>query len=212
MSKENSKLILITGVNGIVGSAVSNKFKSAGWKVIGVDKKSEQEFKEGQFMDAYMTCDLRSRANFNAVVNEIEKDYGVIEALFTSPEGLIGESFEKTDIKTWKESLDTWLRESINACAAVAPSMVKRKSGRIIVLSPDYSQTDSGYILDATAAGTLHGFVKSFGVELAEHNVMINALFANVPYDLDAITSTARYFAERDDYVTAQVISVAGQE
>ncbi len=206
------KWILITGVDGNVGSFVAQKFKSLGWKVVGLDIKLEHELEKAKFIDAYISCDVRDRSNFNGIVHQIETTYGDIEVLFTAAGISIDQNFEDTSIETWKDCLNTWLGGSINACAAVAPLMVKRKRGRIVILSPDYSKTKSGHILDATAAGTLHGFAKSFGVEIAQDNVMINVLSANVPFDLDAIASTVRYLAEKGDYVTAQVISVRGEE
>jgi len=210
--KTIEKVILITGADGKAGSAAAQKFKSNGWKVVGIDIKKECSIDHAAFLDDFICCDVRDRSNMIESVRIIEEKHGAIEALFTAAGVELNERFENTSPIEWKNVLDTCLAGTANACAAVAPHMVERKNGRIVVLSPDYGKTESGHILDATAAGTLHGFIKSFGVELAKNEVMANAIFANVPFDLDGLASTVMFLAERGDYITAQVISIRGEE
>lgn len=223
--------ILITGIDGEVGNAVSENFKALGWKIFGVDIKLEEELKKAKVLDGYFCCDVTNRANLFEIVKKIEQEQGPINALFTAAQPRIdctietqcscqeartnkqySDGFLDTSIEVWKEILDVWLKGTVNACAVVGPYMVKRKSGRIIILTPDYSKTDGDHVLDATAAGTLHGFIKSFGIEVAEDNVTVNGIFANVPFDLEAIAETASYLAAVGDYVSAQLISVRGKE
>ena len=64
--------------------------------------------------------------------------------------------------------------------------------------------------MNAAAARTLYGFAKSFGVEVAASNVMVNALSPNLPFDMDAITAMIYYLADKDNYTTAQVVSITG--
>ena len=66
-------------------------------------------------------------------------------------------------------------------------------------------------ILNAAAAGTLHGFAKSLGVELAPSNVLVNAVFAGVPFDLEGIAETVYFLADKDSYTAAQVVSICGK-
>lgn len=90
--------------------------------------------------------------------------------------------------------------------------MAENKEGKIILLSSDYSQEKGDHILNATAANALHGFGKSFGVEMAPANVLVNVLFANTPFDLDKVAGTVLFLADKDTYTSAQVVSITGKQ
>ena len=141
--------------------------------------------------------------------------YGEIDALFCAT-GFEADrqcgDFLETPVGQWQKCLDGWLGSSVNACFAVAPGMAARKEGRIMILAPDYSKASKGNVLTATGAGTLHGFAKSFGVEMAKDNVLVNCIWPNVPYDEEAIASSVHFLAESGNYVSAQVISLKGRE
>ena len=61
------------------------------------------------------------------------------------------------------------------------------------------------------ACGALHGFIKSFGAEVAADKVCVNGLYAGLPFDLEAINAMCAYLLEEGDYVSAQLISIAGK-
>ena len=119
--------------------------------------------------------------------------------------------FEKTPTIFWQQLLDTILGGSANLCRAAAPYMVKRKHGKIILLCADYNYADGDNVMNAAAFGTLHGFAKSFGTEMAPENVLVNVLSANVPFEADIIAETVFYLADKDTYTSAQVVSVSGK-
>ena len=81
-----------------------------------------------------------------------------------------------------------------------------------MILSPDFSKINEENILNATGAGTLHGFAKSFGVEVAKDNVLVNCIYANLPFDNEAIAANVQFLADSGNYVSAQVISVRGKD
>lgn len=203
---QNKKTILITGSEGKVGSYVAKKFKEYGWNVAGIDILDNNS-KSGS--DIYVKCDVRSINDIIEAVKKIEAQFQV-DALFTAAGTEIKTGFEETKMEDWKNLLNTVLGGTSNACAAVAPYMVERKYGKIILLSPDYKWVKEDCVMNATAAGTLYGFAKSFGVEVAASNVMVNALSPNLPFDMDAMVAMIYYLADKDNYTTAQVISIAG--
>ena len=188
--------LLITGAKSKVGIAVANEFKNAGWNVIEFGEKNN--------------VDIANRDDVKKEIALIEKGGTCIDAVFHISTKQVDTKFEDTPIEEWQELLHNWLGGTANICSAVAPYMIKRKEGKIMIFSPDYSAVKGDCILNATASGTLHGFVKSFGVEVAPHNVLVNALWAGQPFDLSSIASTAYYFATIDTYTTAQVVSIKG--
>ncbi len=213
MELNNERVVLIAGVENRVGTAVAKKLKDAGWKVIGIDVLPKANLAKD--LDEYFPLDMTDRKRFKESVNVMEKTYGEIHTLFCATgfeENRQCGDFLGTPVEQWQKCLDGWLGSSINACAAVAPNMVKRKEGRIMILSPDYSRVNNENIFMAVGAGTLHGFAKSFGVEMAKDNVLVNCIWPNAPFDEDAIAAAVQFLADSGNYVAAQVISIKGWE
>lgn len=207
------KTALIAGAENPIGADVAEKLKASGWRVIGIDSIHESGLTGT--LDEYVLFDMTDRKKFKEFVGGLESRYERIDLLFCAT-GFEADrqcgSFLETPIEQWQKCLNGWLSSSINACAAVAPAMVKRKEGRIAILSPDYSKVTEENILTATGAGTLHGFAKSFGTEMAKENVLVNCIWPSVPYDEEAIAATVHFLAESGNYISAQVISLKGRE
>ncbi|NLP31151.1 MAG: SDR family oxidoreductase [Clostridiales bacterium] len=211
MMNNSEKLALIAGAANELGTSVATKLKDSGWRVIGIDAVAESK----DLFDEFYSFDMTVRDKFVDVVEEIADTYGSIKALFCATgfeRDRQSRGFLDTPITQWEKTLDGWLKSSINACFAVGKKMVSNKEGRIMIVSPDYSKAEGDKILMATGAGTLHGFAKSLGVELAKDNVLVNCVYANIPFDYDAIASTAHFLSESANYVSGQVISIRGIE
>lgn len=204
---KSNKVIVITGSEGRVGSYVSSRFSEEGWTVAGLDIKEKNE----SSIHTHYVCDVRDYKAVEKTIQKIKESHGEIAVLFTAAGVGITQEFEETDIQEWVDVIETILGGTANLCQAVAPGMVEKKDGKIIILSPDYGWVEKESIMDATAAGTLHGFAKSFGLEVAESSVMVNALSPNIPFSLKDTADMVYFLAEEDYYTTAQVISINGQ-
>jgi 2-deoxy-D-gluconate 3-dehydrogenase len=83
-----------------------------------------------------------------------------------------------------RESADTWditVETNLNACFLLsqlaARSMVNRKRGKIINLASLYSYFGSGLVPAYSAAkGAIVQLTKSMAIELAPHNIQVNAI------------------------------------
>lgn len=200
-----TKTILIAGCDGKVGKAAAELFATRGWIVIGIDQKEKTE----AMVNQYFTVDVKNAHDIDIAIQKIEQE-NTIDVLFNSAGYEINEDFETVSYDEWNDLLDTILGGSANLCRSVAPKMAKRQNGKIILLSSDYSKEPGDDVMNAVAASTLHGFGKSFGVEMAADNVLVNVLFANTPFDLEKVVETAYYLADKDTYTAAQVVSVSG--
>ena len=206
---KSKKYILIAGCCGNVGGQTAAKFKENGWGVVGLDIKDDCACSCS--CDEYYKCDITDAEAVLNIVKDVDEKYQ-LDAMFNAAGYEIKSDFEETDISEWKKLLDTILGGAANLCNAVGPCMVGRNDGKIILLSPDYSKDPKDQVMNASASGSLHGFAKSFGVEVAPNNVLVNVLFANTPFDMTAVVDTAFYLADKDTYTSAQVVSVTGQE
>lgn len=200
-----NKTILIAGCDGMLGKAAAEVFSMRGWIVIGIDQKEKTEAKVNQ----YYAVDVKKEQDLDTVIREIEQE-SAIDALFNVAGYEVNKDFETVSYDEWNDLLNTILGGSANLCRSVAPKMAKRRNGSIILLSADYSKEFGDDVVNAVAASTLHGFGKSFGVEMASDNVLVNVLFANTPFDLNKVVETAYYLADKNTYATAQVVSISG--
>lgn len=202
-----NKTILICGCEGKVGKTVAELFRCRGWRTVGLDLAAESA---NGCMEAYIACDVKNREAVAKAVADFEADY-VIDAVFNAAGIELETGFEDTPISNWTDLLETILGGSANICKAAAPYMMNRKEGKLLLLSADCSKLPGDCVMNGTAAGTLHGFAKSLGVELAPYNILVNIISANVPFDLEGIAETVYFLADKDSYTAAQVVSVCGK-
>lgn len=209
MRQKNERLALIAGVNNPIGASVAKAMHKAGFTVSGFDAEATPASSEN--LDWYTALDMKDREEFDAAVMKLTDTYGPVHTLVCATgfeEEKLCAGFLDTPIGHWESCLDGWLGSSSNACHATAPGMLKEKEGRIILISPDYSRDFRNRSLSAVAAGTLHGFAKSFGVEVVKDGILVNCVWPAAPFDLEAVASTVLFLAESGNYVSAQVISV----
>lgn len=85
--------------------------------------------------------------------------------------------FLETSLSSWTETIEINLLGVVHCCRAVLPSMVARRSGKILVLACEADSTPklnfSAYDTSKTAVVR---FVEAISAELADHNVQINCL------------------------------------
>jgi 2-deoxy-D-gluconate 3-dehydrogenase len=78
----------------------------------------------------------------------------------------------------WDKTIETHLNAAFLLSQIVAKSMIKRKSGgKIINLASMYSIFGSGLVPSYSAAkGAIVQLTKSLAIELASHNIQVNAI------------------------------------
>jgi 2-deoxy-D-gluconate 3-dehydrogenase len=112
-------------------------------------------------------------------VAEVERVLGGIDILVNNA-GIAARSggVLKETADVWDKTIETHLNASFLLSQLIARSMVKRKSGgKIINLASMYSIFGSGIVPSYSAAkGAIVQFTKSLAIELAPHNIQVNAI------------------------------------
>ncbi|MDP1689374.1 MAG: SDR family NAD(P)-dependent oxidoreductase, partial [bacterium] len=87
MMRLKDKLILVTGGNGLLGSAIIHKIKEEGGKVINADitAHTNDDLSDVQ-------CDICNEESVNELITRIKKRYGKID-------GLVNNAYPRT--KDW---------------------------------------------------------------------------------------------------------------
>lgn len=110
----------------------------------------------------------RMRVHFNAPVQVL-----VCAAAMQGPIG----PFAESSPKAWPEIIQSNLTGVLNACRAVLPGMIERRSGKIIVLAcGGASSGRPNFAVYAAAKAAIARFVESIAAEVSEHNVQVNCI------------------------------------
>lgn len=185
LQKLKNKVAIVTGASSGIGKAIAIRFAQEGAKVAIVDinlrggEKTVKEIKKlGRKAIAFKT-DVSKPQQVSKTTKEIIKKFGQINILVNNagisrPAGILSQNVQKR----WQEVLATNLTGAFLMTEAVVKQMVKHKwQSNIINITSVHSQvpTRNGAFYTAAKAG-LAGATKSWALELAEHNIRVNAI------------------------------------
>ena len=140
---------LVAGVGRGTGGAVARRFAAAGYRV-AILARSEERLKEFEAkLDGSLAipCDVSNEAAINEAVATCMSEMGVPDVVVhNAPRGVFG-TFQEIDPKDMEEAFRVNAMSLLYLARAVAPDMVNRGSGAIIVTGntsafrgkPDYS-------------------------------------------------------------------------
>jgi NAD(P)-dependent dehydrogenase (short-subunit alcohol dehydrogenase family) len=128
------RVILITGANGGLGSAVTNAFLEAGARVIGMSRTiKDADFPHDRF--SAVAGGLANAQDAQAIVDAAIARAGRIDGLVHLIGGFAGGSaVNDTDDATFDRMLDMNFRSAFLMMRAALPHMQAQKSGRILAI------------------------------------------------------------------------------
>lgn len=144
-----AQVALVAGVGRGTGGAVARRFATAGYRV-ALLARSEGRLKEFEAkLDGSLAipCDVSNEAAINEAVATCMSEMGVPDVVVhNAPRGVFG-TFQEIDPKDMEEAFRVNTMSLLYLARAVAPDMVNRGSGAIIVTGntsafrgkPDYS-------------------------------------------------------------------------
>lgn len=155
----SGKRIVVTDAGDFMGPAVTDLFTEEGAEVIA-DRR-----------------DLRPLAAASELIAEAGHiDVLVANLSIPNPRAL---AHETTDVQ-WAEVFDRLVHPLHRLCRAVLPQMIERRAGKIIVVgSAAALRGTPRRSCYGAARGAQHAYVRSLGVEVAPHNVQVNATGQN---------------------------------
>lgn len=188
------KSVLITGASRGIGKACALKFASAGYHVLLNCSKSITELEQVKAAieqpkagtGSFGTCDLITGDVSDPAC--VESMFSQIKKLGYAPDVLInnaGISFIGllTDMtpEEWNHVIGTNLSSVFYCSKAVLPSMIAKKSGRIINISSMWGTAGASCEAAYSASKSgVHGLTKALAKELAPSNIQVNAIACGV--------------------------------
>jgi NAD(P)-dependent dehydrogenase (short-subunit alcohol dehydrogenase family) len=162
---------VVTGAASGLGAAVAATLAGRGWAVAGLDLRRCSD------VDLGIEVDMTDAPAVEAAVARVEAELGPVEALVTAAGIYEILPIDDIDDARWERMLAVNLSGTANACAAVAPRIVRRGRGGIVTISSDLgvggSQGDAHY---AASKGAIVGFTRALATEVAGTDVAVNTV------------------------------------
>jgi 2-dehydro-3-deoxy-D-gluconate 5-dehydrogenase len=239
------RVAIVTGGNGGIGRGIALGLAEAGAAVAIFGRNEAKnrhvlaELKALGVPSMAVQVDLTDRAALEPAYNRVESELGGVSILVNNAGnvslsgGVLNEKPED-----WDNVLETQLNAVFLLSKLAAQSMLRRQGGKIINIGSMYSFFGSALIPSYSAAkGAIVQLTKSMAIELAPHNIQVNAIAPGwIETDMTApvhtmplndeilsrtpagrwgqpeeIAGTAVYLASRaSDFVTGETIRVDG--
>ena len=177
------KIALVTGASYGIGYAIATGLAGAGAKIVFndinqdlVDKGIAAYKVDGIEAKGYV-CDVTNEDQVNEMVATIEKEVGTIDVLVNNAGIIKRIPMHEMSAAEFRQVIDIDLNGPFIVAKAVIPSMMKKRSGKIInicsMMSELGRETVSAY---AAAKGGLKMLTKNIASEYGEYNIQCNGL------------------------------------
>jgi len=177
------KVSMVTGASRGIGFAVAQALARLGSDVAICARDAERLAAAGRELERQgvrvftARVDVRRAADVNSFVETAQKTLGEIDiAVNNAGVGVFVPGHQATE-EQWNTVLDTNLKSVFLVCRAVAPSMIRRKTGHIInVASLAGKNAFAGGALYCASKWGLLGFTQSLAEDLRSYGIRVSAV------------------------------------
>ncbi len=221
-SSVKGKTVLITGAGRGIGKRMALGFAQAGARVALLARSQGEldlaklEIEQAGGVALRIRADVRDLDDMMAAAERTRAVYGALDVLIGAAgvQGPIG-PLVRTKPKAWNETIEINLIGAVNSCRAVLPSMMERRSGKIILLGgPGSGHPRPNFTAYAAAKTALVRLVECLAEEVREHNVQVNCMAPGAAYShmTDEILHAGEELAGSKEIEAAERVRVTGGE
>jgi 3-oxoacyl-[acyl-carrier protein] reductase len=184
MGRLDGRVALITGGNTGIGRAVALAYAHEGADVAIAWIEREPEalslvaaVEHAGRRALAVRCDVTLEAQVAALVAQVAERFGRIDVLVSNAGIQQPGALTETSVADWDRMMAVHLRGAFLVCRAVAPHMIARKQGRIVVVTSQLAYTGRArYTAYSAAKGGLLTFTRALAQELAPHGILVNSV------------------------------------
>lgn len=179
-----TRLALITGGMGGLGSTITSKMVEAGYNVVVTS--SPQNAQGAAWLAEMKACGCSVRAvpvdvsdydSCARCVDRVREEAGPIDILVNNAGITRDHTFRKMTKQDWDAVIHTNLDSIFNMTKQVCDGMIERGWGRIVNVSSVNAQKGAfGQTNYSAAKAGMHGFTKALARELASKGVTVNTI------------------------------------
>jgi 3-oxoacyl-[acyl-carrier protein] reductase len=176
----NSRVALVTGASGGLGSAIARALHAQGAKVVLSGTRREAldalaaELGEGAFV---VPCNLSDAAEVEKLVPAAEVAAGPLDILVNNAGVTRDGLFMRMKDEEWDTVLTVNLSSAFRLSRAVLKGMMRRRYGRIVNITSIVGVTGNpGQGNYAASKAGLIGMSKSLAAEVASRNITVNCI------------------------------------
>ncbi|MVA55245.1 SDR family NAD(P)-dependent oxidoreductase [Agrobacterium vitis] len=184
MSKQNQRIVIITGAGIGIGAAAAKAFGALGDHVVVTDILDAEGETVAEAIRAaggsaeFHHYDVRSTLAADALVADIEARLGRIDVVVANAGIAHRVPLQELTDEKWDLTFDIDLKGIFRLVRAATPGMCARKSGAIVALSSIMGIAygwDEHVHYSAAKSGVI-GLVRGLAVELAREGVRVNGI------------------------------------
>lgn len=168
-----SKVVLITGVAGGIGSATARVFADAGWHVVGVDRRQVDDLPG---VAHFIHADISDPEALERIFGEVTADEGRLDALVNNAAIQICKPLVETTPDEWDAVMASNLR-SVYLAVRLAYPLMRGRGGAIVNVSSVHAIATSANIAAyAASKGAVLALTRALAIELAPDRIRVNAV------------------------------------
>lgn len=184
--------VLVTGAGRGIGKRLAIGFAGKGARV-GLIARSKAELdlchleiEHGGGAALRIRADVCDYEQVSAALERMRVQFGSPVQVLVCAAAILGPigPFAESSPKSWHEIVQTNLTGVMNACRAVLPHMLERRSGKIIVIAGvgGAQPARPNFAVHSATKTAVVRFAESLAEEVAEHNVQVNCLSPGETY------------------------------
>jgi 2-deoxy-D-gluconate 3-dehydrogenase len=177
------RVAVVTGGNGGIGLAIALGLAGAGARVAIWGRNAEKNAVALTALRARspsamaQQIDVADRRQLQPALAAVESDLGPVSILVNNAAVAAFGGVLDLSPEDWDRVIETDLTACFLLAKYAAQSMAKRHAGKIINLASTYSLFGSAFAPSYSAAkGAIMQLTKSLAIELAPHNIQVNAI------------------------------------
>ena len=179
----DGRVALVTGGNSGIGRGIALGLAAAGAAVAVLARNEDRNEAVLAELSAIgrkaitLRLDVTDRAALAPAMEQVERELGPVDILVNNAGIAIPGGVLKADAAAWDRVIETNLNSVFLLSQIAARSMAPRRRGKIVNIASEYSHFGNPIAPSyAASKGGLVQLTKSMAVELAPHNIQVNAM------------------------------------